>query len=75
MERVKIEVERYKASDGNIYKTEEEANHHELILSGVRKVCPDCKGKKKYLDEEGRHFVDCPTCSHKGWVEKKITWR
>lgn len=76
MEKIFVEVERYRSFDRLLFKTEQECIHHEKMLQGIRKICPECKGTKE-VDQtgDGRSFSKCDTCSAKGWVEKEEVWK
>ena len=83
-----VEYDVYVANDGKEFETEKECIHHEKILDGTRKGCPECKGKGYFLTEEmdeNYHTgapekrvwkTTCKSCHGKGYLEKvvKETW-
>ena len=83
-----VEYDVYVAKDGKEFETEKECIHHEKILDGTRKVCPECEGKGYFLTEEmdeNYHTgapekrvlkTTCKSCHGKGYLEKvlKETW-
>ena len=75
MEKVKVEVIKYKAKDGRIFDEEKSCIHHEKMLSGERKTCQSCGGRGEVPDGFGVRNIKCGTCSGKGWVEKFEVWR
>lgn len=76
MEKIIDEVEKYRANDGKIFNDKEDCIHHEKMLSGERKICPNCEGKGKVdPTNDGREYWTCSTCNGKKWVEKVEVWR
>ena len=71
------------AIDGKEFEKEQECIHHEKILLGERKLCPDCEGTGVVFvteEFEDHHTgvmrsIDvkkkCETCGGKGYLEKK----
>ena len=77
----------YVANDGEEFSTEEECVGHEKMLSGERKICPECHGQGwvygRYIPPYdhwdgpmgGYHETHkCEKCNGKGYLEKKVTW-
>ena len=74
------------ADDGQEFDTKKECVHHERILKGEIKVCPECKGVgriDKWEEWENYHtgapektliHPICKTCHGKGFLEKKEVW-
>ena len=74
----------YIAKDGKEFTSSKECKHHEMILDGTRKVCPECNGKGVVREEyeyDNYHtgvpetsviFPTCIKCNGKGYLEKKI---
>lgn len=72
------------AVDGKEFEKEQDCIHHEKILLGERKPCPDCGGTgavfvtEEYEDHHGGTIrsidteTKCKTCGGKGYLEKKI---
>jgi DnaJ-class molecular chaperone len=72
------------ADDGQEFDTKKECVHHERILKGEIKVCPECNGEgrtSEWEDWENYHtgapektliHPICKTCHGKGYLEKKI---
>lgn len=77
MKEIIVEVIKYQAIDGNVYDKYEDCHHHEMILSGKRRVCITCFGGGEIPDEGNYHKVKCHDCNGKGWQEKDETpnWR
>lgn len=82
-----VEYDVYVAKDGKVFNSENECIHYEKILDGIRKVCPECKGKGYFLVEEmdenyhtgapETRIVEktCENCNGKGYLEKKEVWK
>ena len=77
----------YIAKDGKEFDSEDKCRHHEMILDGIRIVCPQCDGKKgwrgKWIEPYDHwdgpmggyyEWHTCPKCKGKGYLEKKVTW-
>ena len=72
------------ADDGQEFDAKKECVHHERILKGEIKVCPECNGEGRITVEEEwdnyhtgvteRSFIHptCNVCHGKGYLEKKI---
>ena len=84
---VKYNYNVYIAKDGKEFNTEDECIHHEMMLDGIRIVCPNCNGqgswKTDYVPEYDHwdgtmggywNYEKCPKCKGKGYLEKKVTW-
>lgn len=78
----------YIAKDGKEFTSKDKCEHHEKMLSGERKECPKCHGKRyinerihKVLNELTYEYEDvtssdtCPMCDGKGYLEKTVTWK
>ena len=74
----------YIASDGKEFSCESDAEEHERILNGDKKVCVVCKGEGlvngryqtttwNYGHSRKEMWItdDCPECEGKGYLEKK----
>ncbi len=74
-------------ADGKEFTVKSQAEDHEKLLNGTRKVCTRCGGKgrvnfreESYRDTwnmiEGRHEVSdpCHECHGKGYLEKTVRW-
>lgn len=77
MEKVIVSVEKYKSNDGRVFDKEADCIHHELMASGVRRICAWCHGDKKVPDAGNCYYIKCDGCDGKGWQEKYETpnWR
>lgn len=83
-----VDYEVYITKDGKEFTNPDDAKHHELILEGIRKVCPNCGGKRMFRGKwvepydnydighvDGHYEYEyCKMCGGKGWLEKKETW-
>lgn len=70
-----VEITQYQTDDGLVFDTLGQAEHHEKMKAGIRKVCPSCDGEREYSPSgDGRDIITCPKCQGKGWVEKKEVW-
>ena len=79
-----IEYEVFISDDGTEFDNKQDAIHHDKIINGEIKECPDCKGLGWVLidiDDEDYHTGApivrhdshrCDTCMGKGYIEKKI---
>ncbi|EAO0106711.1 hypothetical protein EU727_08640 [Salmonella enterica] len=76
IEKILVQVERYKTPDGKIFDSLEKAEHHLKMITGERIVCPECHGNKK-IDPygDGRTFIPCGKCTGKGYLEKITEWK
>lgn len=75
MKEIKVEVTKYESDDGVIFDTPEQAVHHERIVQGIRRVCPECKGSGRVMSNDMRSTQPCPDCNKKGWQEKVEVWK
>lgn len=72
------------ADDGIEFDTKKECIHHEKILKGERKICPECHGEGKTSEwEEYDNYhtgvkettlihPTCKTCHGKGYLDKHM---
>ena len=79
-----VDYEVFISDDGTEFDNEHDALHHDKILQGEIKECPDCHGKGKIGKEEQEedyhsgapywttNYYTCDTCKGKGYLEKKI---
>lgn len=75
MKVIYVQVEKYQTEDGRIFDSAKQAEHHERIISGVRRICPKCNGTQQVPDEEFRRYYACPDCDGRGYVEKQEVWK
>lgn len=75
MKEVTEVVIKYESDDGVIFDTHEQAEHHERLVSGIRRVCPDCKGSGRVMSNDMRYMEPCSDCNSKGWQEKVEVWK
>lgn len=75
MKVITVQVEKYQTEDGRIFDSAKQAEHHERIISGMRRICPKCNGTQQVPDEEFRRFYACPDCDGRGYVEKQEVWK
>lgn len=79
-----VTYEVYKTSDGKEFENKTDAQSHQDVLDGKRKICEKCKGKGKinyreveYNYDYGRskstrtEYDECPDCNGKGYLELK----
>ncbi|HBT4923489.1 hypothetical protein [Klebsiella pneumoniae] len=76
IEKILVQVERFKTPDGKVHNSLEEAEHHIKMCSGERIICPECNGTAK-VDPygDGREFISCRKCHAKGYLEKITDYR
>lgn len=70
MEKVIVQVEKYKANDGKVFDKESDCIHHELIIKVVRRVCTWCDGSGKVPDAGNCYYITCDGCDGRGWQER-----
>ena len=75
MKKIKVEVEKYEATDGRVFDELEECELYEKRLNGKVKTCDSCRGEGK-VDPygDGRTFNTCGKCKGKGWLELREVW-
>ena len=81
-----INYEVFISDDGTEFDNEYDALHHDKIIKGEIKECPDCKGRgwniieSEYEDYHTgvimttKDTYTCKTCKGKGYLEKKVIW-
>lgn len=80
--------ETYRTSDGRTFTSKTEAQNHEGVLKGDRKICPACKGEGRvnyrYIEYEDRwegtrkrdYISDhCTVCDGNKYLTKQTVWR
>lgn len=75
MKEVIVTTIMYEAEDGERFERAEDAIHYELIKSGVRRVCPACKGLTHVLSSNMLQREPCTECNKKGYQEKVEVWK
>ena len=76
MEKVKVQVEKYKASDGKLFDTSKECEFYEKKINGEIKTCDNCNGTG-IVDScgDGRMLSPCSRCNGKGYLIKVKKWQ
>lgn len=75
MKEIKVQITKYQTEDGKIFDNPIQAEHHEKMNNGTRKICEECHGTQQVPAVDYRSYHACGTCDGKGWVEKMEVWK
>ena len=56
----------WRDTNGKLHDTRKLANKSQALINGDARVCVECDGTTRILDDEGRNTYDCQSCDSDG---------